>query len=128
MKERGCAGLEFRDHVLAEVAEPLLMALKECDIALLIGLEGLKLGVLPAGIVALQVLHDVVFEEGLQQTQLEIVLVMELLALLSLEEVVCAVLVAVLDDVLFKLLLAEGLQAKDDSVLDVELGSLESID
>ena len=45
-------------------------------------------------------LGDVIIEEAAKEVQLEVVLIVELFAFLSLEEVVAFVLVAVLDDML----------------------------
>ena len=63
-------------------------------------------------------------EEGLQHVQLEVVAIVELLALLSLQEVVGAILVAVLDDILLEFLLTEDLLLQDDAVFKLELGGL----
>ena len=127
LKKVADAALKIEDDVLAEVRDPLIMALDESEILVLVGLEGLKLGILPAGLILLEVSRDVVREEGLQQVQLVVVGIVELLALLSLQEVVSAILVAVLDDILLELLLAEYLLLQDDAVLELELGGLEGI-
>ena len=127
LKKIADAALKIEDDVLAEVRDPLIMALDESEILVLVGLESLKLGILPACLILLEVSRDVVREEGLQQVQLVVVGIVELLALLSLQEVVSAILVAVLDDILLELLLAEYLLLQDDAVLELELGGLEGI-
>jgi len=127
LKKIADAALEIEDDVLTEVRDPLIMALDEGEILILVGLEGLKLGSLPAALILLQVPRDVVREEGLKQVQLVVVGIVELLALLSLQEVVCAILVAVLDDILLELLLAEYLLLQDDAVLELELCGLQGI-
>ena len=128
LKKFADSGLELGHHVLPEVAEPLVVALHERQVLVLVGLERLELVVLPARLVALQVLHDVVIEVSLQDVQLVIVLVVEFLALLSLKEVVCLILVAVLDCELLELLLSDRLQLEDDAVLDLELCALQGVE
>ena len=53
---------------------------------------------------------------------------MELFAFLSLHKGVCAVLVAVLNNVLLKLSLTLGLKLKDDTVFNIEFSSLEGVE
>ena len=69
-------------------------------------------------------LDNVIVEESLQEIQLEVVLVVELLALLGLKESIGLILVAVLDGILLELLLPDSLQFKYNAVLDLELCSL----
>ena len=124
LKKIADAALKIEDDVLAEVRDPLIMALDEGKILVLVGLEGLKLGILPAGLILLEVSRDVVREEGLQQVQLVVVGIVELLALLSLDEVIALVLIAVLYHILFKFLLSNGLQLEDNAILNIELCAL----
>ena len=124
LKKIADAAFELEDNVLTEVGDPLIVALDEGEIFVFVGLEGLKLGILPAGLILLEVSRDVIREEGLQQVQLVVISIMELLALLSLQEVVCAILVAVLDDILLELFLAEDLLLQDDAIFELELGGL----
>ena len=67
-----------------------------------------------------------VVEESLQQVQLIVILIVELLALLGLEEIVGLVLVAVLHRILLELLLTQSLKFENDAVLKFELSSFES--
>ena len=124
LKKIADAAFELEDDVLTEVGNPLIVALNEGEIFVFVGLEGLKLGILPASLILLQMSRDVIREEGLQQVQLVVIGIVELLALLSLKEVVCAILVAVLDDILLEFLLAEDLLLQDDAVLELEFGGL----
>ena len=128
LKEFADSGLELGHDVLPEVVEPLVVALHERQVLVLVGLERLELVVLPARLVALQVLHNVVIEVSLQDVQLVIVLIVELLALLGLKEVVCLILVAVLDSELLELLLSYRLQLEDDAVLNFELCALQGVE
>ena len=106
LKEFAHATLELRDDVFTEVGNPLVMALDEREIFLLVGLQSFEFSVLPAGLVLSEMSCDVIREEVLQDVELEIVGIVELFALLSLEEVVGAILVAILDNVFLELLLA----------------------
>ena len=124
LKELTNSGLKLGDHVFSEVANPLVVALKESKILVLIGLELLELLILPASLVVFEVLDNVIIEEGLQEIQLEVVLVVELLALLGLKESIGLILVAVLDGKLLKLLLSDCLQFENNTVFDLELCSL----
>ena len=124
LKKIADAAFELEDDILTEVGDPLIVALDEGEIFVFVGLEGLKLGILPAGLILFQMSRDVIREEGLQQVQLVVISIMELLALLSLQEVVCAILVAVLDDILLELFLAEDLLLQDDAIFELELGGL----
>ncbi len=72
-------------------------------------------------------LGNVIVEERLQDVQLEVILIVELLTLLSLKERVGLVLVAVLDSVFFELLLSHSLQLEYDTVLDLELCALDRL-
>ena len=103
------------------------MALDEGKILVLVRLEGLKLGILPAGLILLEMSRDVIREEGIQQIQLVVVGIVELLALLSLQEIVSAILIAVLDNILLELFLAKDLLLQNDAVLELKLGGLKSI-
>ena len=68
-----------------------------------------------------------VVEESLQQIELVVILIVELLALLGLEEIVGLVLVAVLHRILLELLLTQSLKFENDAVLKFELSTLESL-
>ena len=103
------------------------MTLDEGEIFLLVGLEGFELSVLPASLVLFEMSCDVIGEEGLQDVELKIVGIVELLAFLSLKEVVGTVLVAVLYHILLELLLSEDLLLKDDTVFKLKFGSLKNI-
>ena len=72
-------------------------------------------------------LGNVIVEERLQDVQLEVILIVELLTLLSLKERVGLVLVAVFDGVFFELLLSHSLQLEYDTVLDLELCALDCL-
>ncbi len=72
-------------------------------------------------------LGNVIVEERLQDVQLEVILIVELLTLLSLKERVGLVLVAILDGVFFELLLSHSLQLEYDTVLDLELCALDCL-
>jgi len=48
LEEVADSGLQLGNHVLPEVADPLGVALQECQILLLVGLEVLELLILPA--------------------------------------------------------------------------------
>ena len=125
LKEFTDTALKLRHNVLSKVGNPLVMALHECEILIFVGLEVFEFGILPACLVVLEVLGDVIIEEGLEEVQLEVILIVELFALLSLEEVVGAVLIAVLHDVLLEFALAHGLQLQDNAVFNLELCALE---
>ena len=60
MKEVTNAALKLRNDIFAEVGDPLIVALNEGEILILIGLQGLELSVLPAGLVLLEVSCNVV--------------------------------------------------------------------
>ena len=68
-----------------------------------------------------------VVEESLQQVELVVILIVELLALLGLEEIVGLVLVAVLHRILLELLLTQRLKFENYAVLKLELSTLESL-
>ena len=68
-----------------------------------------------------------IVEESLQQVELVVILIVELLALLGLEEIVGLVLVAVLHRILLELLLTQSLKFENDAVLKFELSTLESL-
>ncbi len=106
MKKFTDAAFKFGHNVLAEVSNPLIMALDESEVLLLIRPEGFKLRVFPACLVLLEMSCDVIRVESFQEVKLVVVRIMEFFALLGLEEVVCAILIAVLDNKLFKLLLS----------------------
>ena len=127
LKEFANSGFKLRDHILSQVSDPLIVALKECEILVFVGLELLEIFVLPAGLVVFQMLDNVIIEECLQEIQLEVVLVVELLALLSLKESIGLILVAVLDGILLELLLSYSLQFEYNTVLDLKLCSLHSL-
>ena len=127
LKEFANSGFKLRDHILSQVSDPLIVALKECEILVFVGLELLEIFVLPACLVVFQMLDNVIIEECLQEIQLEVVLVVELLALLSLKESIGLILVAVLDGILLELLLSHSLQFEYNTVLDLELCSLNSL-
>ena len=55
---------------------------------------------MPASLVFVNVLHDVIINKVFKNVKLEVVLVVELLALLCLHKVVRFVLVAIFDDLL----------------------------
>ena len=127
LKEFANSGFKLRDHILSQVSDPLIVALKECEILVFVGLELLEIFVLPACLVVFQMLDNVIIEECLQQIQLEVVLVVKLLALLGLKESIGLILVAVLDGILLELLLSDSLQFEHNTVLDLELCSLHSL-
>ena len=124
LKEFANSGLKLRYHILSEVSDPLVVALKECKILIFVGLELLEIFILPACFVVFQMLDNVIVEESLQEIQLKVVFVVELLALLGLKESIGLILVAVLDGILLELLLSDSLQFKYNAVLDLELCSL----
>ncbi len=66
LKEIAYPGLKVGDDVLSKVVDPLIMALHECKVLVLVGLECRELIVLPAGLVVFEVLDDMIVEEGLQ--------------------------------------------------------------
>ena len=109
LKEFANSGLKLRYHILSEVTDPLVVALKECKILIFVGLELLEIFILPACFVVFQMLDNVIVEESLQEIQLEVVLVVELLALLGLKESIGLILVAVLDGILLEFLLSDSL-------------------
>ena len=127
LKEFANSGFKLRDHILSQVSDPLIVALKECEILVFVGLELLEIFVLPACLVVFQMLDNVIIEECLQEIQLEVVLIVELLALLGLKESIGLILVAVLDGILLELLLSHSLQFEHNSVLDLEFRSLNSL-
>ena len=127
LKEFANSGFKLRDHILSQVSDPLIVALKECEILVFVGLELLEIFVLPACLVVFQMLDNVIIEECLQEIQLEVVLVVELLALLSLKESIGLILVAVFDGILLELLLSDSLQFEHNTVLDLEFCSLNSL-
>ena len=127
MKEFANSGLKLRYHVLSEVSNPLVVALKECKILIFVGLELLEIFILPACLVVFQMLDNVIIEESLQEIQLEVIFVVELLALLGLKESIGLILVAVLDGILLELLLSDSLHFKHNTVLDLELCPLNSL-
>ena len=127
MEELTDALLKLGDDIFSEIGDPLIMALNEGEILLLVGGEGIELGGLPALLVLLKVLGNMVLEEVSQQAELEIILVVELFALLGLHEVVAAILVAVLDSVLLEFFLAEGLLLKNDTILKLKLCTLKGL-
>ena len=124
LEEFANSGFKLRYHILSEVSNPLVVALKECKILIFVGLELLEIFILPACFVVFQMLDNVIVEESLQEIQLEVVLVVELLALLGLKESIGLILVAVLDGILLELLLSDSLQFKYNAILDLELCSL----
>ena len=124
MKEIASANLKLRDNVFSEVSNPLVVALDEGKIAILIGLKAFEFRVLPALLILVDVFCDVIIEELAKEAKLEVVLVVELLALLSLDEVIALVLIAVLYHILFKFLLSNGLQLEDNAILNIELCAL----
>ena len=128
LKELTNSGLKLGDHVFSEVTNPLIVALKESKILILIGLELLELLILPASLVVFEMLDNVIIEESLQEIQLEVVLVVELLALLGLKESIGLILVAVLDGKLLKLLLSDCLHFENNTVFDLELCSLNCLE
>ena len=127
LKEFANSGFKLRDHILSEVSNPLLVALKECKVLIFVGLELLEIFILPACLVVFQMLDNMIIEESLQEVQLEVVLVVELLALLGLKESIGLILVAVLDGILLELLLSHSLQFEHNTVLDLELCSLNGL-
>ena len=127
LKEFANSGFKLRDHILSQVSDPLIVALKECEILIFVGLELLEIFVLPACLVVFQMLDNVIIEECLQEIQLKVVLVVKLLALLSLKESIGLILVAVLDGILLELLLSHSLQFEYNTVLDLEFCSLYSL-
>ena len=127
LKEFANSGFKLRDHILSQVSDPLIVALKECEILVFVGLELLEIFVLPACLVVFQMLDNVIIEECLQEIQLEVVLIVELLALLGLKESIGLILVAVLDGILLELLLSDSLHFKHNTVLDLELCPLNSL-
>ena len=48
LKEFANSGFKLRDHILSEVSNPLLVALKECKVLIFVGLELLEIFILPA--------------------------------------------------------------------------------
>ena len=127
LKEFANSGFKLRDHILSQVSDPLIVALKECEILIFVGLELLEIFVLPACLVVFQMLDNVIIEKCLQEIQLEVVLVVKLLALLSLKESIGLILVAVFDGILLELLLSDSLQFEHNTVLDLEFCSLNSL-
>ena len=127
LKEFANSGFKLRDHILSQVSDPLIVALKECEIFIFVGLELLEIFVLPASLVVFQMLDNVIIKECLQEIQLEVVLIVELLALLGLKESIGLILVAVLDGILLELLLSDSLQFQYNTVLDLEFCSLHSL-
>ena len=127
MKEFANSGLKLRHHVLSEVSNPLVVALKEYKILIFVGLELLEIFILPACLVVFKMLDNVIIEESLQEIQLEVIFVVELLALLGLKESIGLILVAVLDGILLELLLSDSLHFKHNTVLDLELCPLNSL-
>ena len=128
LKELLCTSFKFRHDVFLNVAHPLAVAFKESEIALLISFESLELRTPPTLFVMLQMLCNVVIEKGAKDPELVVILIMKLFAFLGLQEIVAAVLIAILDHELLKLLLTLGLQSEHDSILHIELGSLESVE
>ena len=127
LKEFANSGFKLRDHILSQVSDPLIVALKECEILIFVGLELLEIFIFPACLVVFQMLDNMIIEESLQEIQLEVVLVVELLALLGLKESIGLILVAVLYGILLELLLSDSLQFEHNTVLDLELCSLHSL-
>ena len=127
MKEFANSGLKLRHHVLSEVSNPLVVALKECKILIFVGFELLEIFILPACLVVFKMLDNVIIEESLQEIQLEVIFVVKLLALLGLKESIGLILVAVLDGILLELLLSDSLHFKHNTVLDLELCPLNSL-
>ena len=117
LKEFTDSDFEFGYDVLPEVRDPFVMALHECEVLLGIRLQSLKILIFPALFVVLEVLWDMITEERLEDPELEVILVVELLAFLCLVEIISAILVAVLSRVLLKFLLSECLQLKNHSIL-----------
>ena len=128
LEEFANSGLKLRYHILSEVSNPLVVALKECKILIFVGLELLEIFILPACFVVFQMLDNVIVEESLQEIQLEVVLIVEVLALLGLKESIGLILVAVLDGKLLKLLLSDCLQFENNTVFDLELCSLNCLE
>ena len=67
LKEFTDTALKLRHNVLSKVGNPLVMALHECEILIFVGLEVFEFGILPACLVVLEVLGDVIIEEGLEE-------------------------------------------------------------
>ena len=128
MKELLCTSFKFRHHVFLNVAYPLAVAFKESEIALLVSFESFELRAPPALFVMLQMLCNVVIEKGAEDSELVVILIMKLLAFLGLQEIVAAVLIAILDHELFKFLLTLGLQPEHDSILHIEFSSLKGVE
>jgi hypothetical protein len=67
LKEFANSGFKLRDHILSQVSDPLIVALKECEILIFVGLELLEIFVLPACLVVFQMLDYVIIKECLQE-------------------------------------------------------------
>ena len=81
LEELSSLHFEVECHVVLEVTDPLLVAAEELAVLLLVGGDGVEGCASVAFLVTLEVLGHMVTHETFKQVQLEIVLLIELLAL-----------------------------------------------
>ena len=104
------------------------MAGEELTILLFVVGEGLEGNTTVAFLVALEMLGHVISHEGVEQVQLEVVLLIEVLALDCLRVCVVIVLVALVGEGVEKMLLALKTELHEDAFLEVHLDALNRAD
>ena len=119
--------LEVVRDVVLQVADPFVVAGEEGAILVLIGRERLESGASVALLVAEEVLGHVVAHERLEQVQLEVILLIKLLALHGLRVCVVIVLVATIGEGVQELVLARQSQLGEDALFDVHAEAADSL-
>ena len=122
-----CLGLQFYTDVLLEIANPLFVALQKHSILLLIGSQRGEFRARPALLIVLEVLGHEVRHESPNHVQFVVILVVELLALLGLQEGVIIVLVTLGCNGLLHLLLTQQGHFLEHALLQVSLEAIEGI-
>ena len=120
-------GIKLFRHLSLHLIDPLLVAFQEVVVLILNGLHLVKLIRPVAFFVIIGVFDNVVREETLQQVKFEVILQVEVLAHLSLREIISLVLVAVLHDVAFQFIHPLHLEIENDSIFQVYFGSLQNL-
>ena len=119
--------VEFESHLAFHVGDPLAVAGLKGTVFVRIGWESVECGPGVALFVLLEVATDVIPHEAVEQIELEIVLHVERLALLSLLEVVVIVLVAFVGQRAQQLLLSLETKLCQDAFFEVQLHALDCV-
>ncbi len=124
LEKRSGLELELLRHVCLQVGHPLVVAGEEGTVLLCVVWQGEEGVSSVAFLIGLEVLGHVVAHKTIQQAQLEVVLLVKLLALHSLRVCVVIVFVAFLGQSAQKLLLTQESEFGQDSLFKVDTEAL----